>query len=334
MNLYFSKHIYILILIISLSFIIVNEKKRINFFFFEQNLEKLNYCYNYGIFIYDYPYDIGLNLFNIGDYIQSLAALQYLPKKCKPYFVDRDKIKFYKGPKIKLIMNGWNDINEGNIYASDQIEPIYVSYHLSNEKNLPKDYLVNIKKFSPVGCRDIKTRDNLIKFKINAYFSSCLTTTLDIDYRINEDKRTKEIILIDYRFGDYPEADKFILSLKEYNFSRVTKISHLLNINLTHIQRFKIAKNLLNKYARAKLIITTRLHGALPCLALNTPVIFINKKYDYKRFPGLYEFLNTIGINSKEIFDIKVNINEKGLVYNSKKFLEYSTKLKAKLRKI
>lgn len=334
MNLNLSKHKFIMILIISLLFIIVNEKKRINFFFFEQNLEKINYCHNYGIFIYDYQYETGLKLFNIGDYIQSLAALQYLPKNCKPYFVDRDKIKFYKGPKIKLIMNGWNILHEGNIYVSEQIEPIYVSYHLFNEENLPKDYLLNIKKFSPIGCRDIKTRDNLIKFKINAYFSSCLTTTLDIDYSINENKRTNEIILIDYRFGDYPQADKFILSLKAYNFSRVRNISHLFSINLTHIQRFKIAKNLLNNYAKAKLIITTRLHGALPCLGLNTPVIFINKKYDYRRFPGLYEFLNTIGINYNKIFDIKVNINEKGLVYNSKKFLEYSTKLKAKLSNI
>lgn len=334
MNLDFPKYKYVMILIISILFIIANEKNRINLFFFEQNLEKLNYCYNYGLFVYDYPYDIGIDTFNIGDYIQSLAALQYLPKKCKPYFVDRDKIKFYKGPKIKLIMNGWNNLSEGNIIVSEQIEPIYVSYHLNNEKNLNQNYLINIKKFSPIGCRDIKTRDNLIKFKINAYFSSCLTTTLDIDYKINENKRTKEIILIDYRFGDYPDADKFILSLKEYNFSKVTKLSHQYNMNLTHIQRFKIAKALLSKYARAKLIITTRLHGALPCLALNTPVIFINKKYDYRRFQGLYELLNTIGINSNQVFEIKVNLNEKGLIYNSKKFLEYSFKLKAKLRNI
>ena len=49
---------------------------------------------------------------NIGDYIQSLTALQYLPKNCKPYLVDRDTIQFYKGPKIKLIMNSWNRIRK------------------------------------------------------------------------------------------------------------------------------------------------------------------------------------------------------------------------------
>ena len=89
----------------------------------------------------------------------------------------------------------------------------------------------------------------------------------------------------------------------------------------------------MNKYSRAKLIITTRIHGALPCLALNTSVILINKNYDYKRFPGLYELLNTIGINKNKKFEIRVNIDDKGLVYNSKNFLEYSNKLKAQLRK-
>ena len=84
----------------------------------------------------------------------------------------------------------------------------------------------------------------------------------------------------------------------------------------------------MDKYARAKLVISTRLHGSLPCLAFNTPVIFINRKYDYRRFPGLYELLNTIGINSEGKFEIKVNIDDKGFVFNSKDYLEYSEKLK------
>ena len=64
-----------------------------------------------------YEYHNKENIGNIGDYIQSLAALEYLPKNCKPYFVDRDTIKFYNGPKVKLIMNSWNAIaKEINIY--------------------------------------------------------------------------------------------------------------------------------------------------------------------------------------------------------------------------
>ena len=62
---------------------IYNSKNENKFFFFEKNQDELNYCNNYGLFIYDY-FD-GRNEYiegNIGDYIQSLAALQYLPKNC------------------------------------------------------------------------------------------------------------------------------------------------------------------------------------------------------------------------------------------------------------
>ena len=286
-----------------------------NKFFFELNQNELNYCLNYGLYVYDYHYEGKIDFFNIGDYIQSLAALQYLPKKCKPYLVDRDSIQFYNGTKIKLIMNGWHNLNGGNKYVSNKIKPFYISYHLTKSKDMPEEFIKNMNNFSPIGCRDIQTRNNLIKYGIKAYFSSCLTTTLDIDYRLDKSERTNEIIFIDYKFGDYPEADKYLFSLEAYNFNKITYISHMFDINLTHIERLKFASKLLKRYAKAKLIITTRIHGALPCLALNTPVILINKKFDYDRYIGLYELLNTIGINSKKRFEIRVNINNKGLVY-------------------
>ena len=302
-----------------------------NFFFFEENQDKLNYCTEYGLFVYDYYYDKNIKYGNIGDYIQSLAALQYLPKNCKPYFIDRDRILFYKGPKVKLIMNGWFLLRPGSLGISQQIEPIFVSYHLFNDGPLPTAYLIGIKNFTPIGCRDMHTKDNLIKNGVNAYFSSCLTTTLDIDYSSKDKKRSNDIIFIDYKFGDYPKADEFLKSLKAYNFNNITHINHQFNLNLSHIDRFKLAKRLLDKYSRAKLVVTTRIHGALPCLSFKTPVILINKEYDYKRFDGIYNLLNTIGINSQNKFEIRVNISNKGLVYNSDIYVEYSKQLKNKL---
>ena len=106
-----------------------------------------------------------------------------------------------------------------------------------------------------------------------------------------------------------------------------------MSTNLSHIERFKISDSYLKKYARAKLVITTRLHAALPCLSLNTPVILVKKKYDKKRFDGLYKLLNTIGKNSKGKFKIKVNINENGMIFNSNKYKYYSNELKKKVKK-
>ena len=144
-------------------------KNNNKFFFFEKNQDELKYCNNYGLMIYNYT-----SYENIGDYIQSLAALQYLPKNCKPYFVDRNTIQYYNGPKVKLIMNSWNSIAEGTKYISNKINPIFLSYHISNINNLPSIYLKYLENFAPIGCRDTNTRDKLIKYGIKAYFTVVL----------------------------------------------------------------------------------------------------------------------------------------------------------------
>ena len=305
-----------------------------NFFFLYKQGE-LKQCKNYGIFIYNYPFiKPKAKLGNIGDYIQSLAALQYLPKNCIPVFVDRDDIENYNSSNsIIIIMNGWNRIKKGNRRISDKIYPIYVSYHINNIKYIDDVTINNFKKYQPIGCRDIFTKIALENKGINAYFSSCLTTTLDIGFSIKEDERTNEIIFIDYRFGRFPKADKYIKSLNSYNFNKVIHTKHMFNINYSHIDRFRLAKKLLERYARAKLVISTRIHGALPCLALKTPVIFVNKKYD-KRFPGLYELLNTVGINYKGEFRINVKLNNNNLVVNPKKYLKFANRLKERIKAI
>ena len=324
-NLFKISFLLILIIIIyyANNYIYKNNNK---FFFFEKNQDELKYCTNYGLMIYNYHY-----YQNIGDYIQSLAALQYLPKNCKPYLVDRNRIQYYNGPNVKLIMNSWNKIVGGTKYISDKINPIFLSYHINKPKILPRIYLQDLENYAPIGCRDTHTRDKLIKYGIKAYFSSCLTTTLDIDYAAKKRERTNDIIFTDFKFGFYSQADDYIRSLKSYNFNNITNITHYFKKKLSEIGRFKLAKKLLDKYARAKLVITTRLHVSLPCLALNTPVILVNKKFDI-RFSGLYKFLNTIGRNEENKFEIKVNVDNKGFVYNSKEYLKYSIKLKEALK--
>ena len=51
------------------------------------------------------------------------------------------------------------------------------------------------------------------------------------------------------------------------------KIEHYINDERDHNALMTLAKNLLNKYASAKLVITSRIHCAIPCLSLGTPVL-------------------------------------------------------------
>jgi hypothetical protein len=138
---------------------------------------------------------------NIGDYIQSLAARQFLPKV--DVYVDREKLYKYEGEKIKLILNGWFLHNSKNWPPSDLIEPLFISFHLSplSAKDILDEKGIRyLKKYSPIGCRDVYTKEMLIKHGIDAYYSGCLTLTLCKTYFCGS--RNKEILFVDPIFND------------------------------------------------------------------------------------------------------------------------------------
>jgi len=64
----------------------------------------------------------------------------------------------------------------------------------------------------------------------------------------------------------------------------------------TEESRFALADQLLRRYQDAKLVVTSRLHCALPCLAMGTPVVYVDVGVSKERlrFAGLAEFINTI----------------------------------------
>lgn len=68
----------------------------------------------------------------------------------------------------------------------------------------------------------------------------------------------------------------------------------------TDEERLHEAERLVRKYAKSKLVITSRIHCALPCLGLDTPVIFLKKYSDTKesacRLGGLSDLFNTITV--------------------------------------
>src|SRR5690606_16492447 len=108
----------------------------------------------------------------------------------------------------------------------------------------------------------------------------------------------------------------------------------------TENEKFEMAENLLKKYAKAKLVITSRIHCALPCLALGTPVIFVNgfdSFVDSCRFDGILELFNRIDINSKTgeftaNFPLEGKINKDTIVKNLEKHHDLADSLKEKVK--
>lgn len=75
---------------------------------------------------------------------------------------------------------------------------------------------------------------------------------------------------------------------------------HYMNDFSTDQDRLNEAERLIRMYAKASLIITSRIHCALPSLGLETPVIFIVNEKDSLssscRFDGLKELMNTVSL--------------------------------------
>lgn len=105
----------------------------------------------------------------------------------------------------------------------------------------------------------------------------------------------------------------------------------------TNDSKMDFARSLIKKYAEASLVITSRIHCALPCLGVETPVIYIDAPKletgenlrSPGRMKGLIELLNVINFNNGalQIFDKELKhtppiekITLKSKIYNSKDY--------------
>ncbi len=314
-----------------------------------------------GLLVYTEKY----NIFNIGDYIQSLAAKQFFHKI--DVLIDRENLDKYTGEKVKIILNGWFMHSPENWPPSQFINPLFVSFHINSavEKVLTNEVnIAYLKKHSPIGCRDNNTVTILREKNVEAYFSGCLTLTLAGKYKKN--KQSDIIYFVDPYFDYYDDAyhslcyiklllthynliNKITLSLYSViNIKTLKKgaafyksykdlfsdevirdavyISHIYSNTyiIGHTAKFKLADSLLKKYASAKFVVTSRIHCALPCLAIGTPVLYVEnvnqKKSSFCRLSGLTELLHVIKYNKEKLSCelIKKNKITQSFVFNNK----------------
>jgi hypothetical protein len=193
---------------------------------------------------------------NLGDHIQSIAAEQFLPRV--DTYLDRDFLSMYSDVEAAIILNGWFMENPFMFPPPESLKPLLTSFHVADKRLLSPAGIAYLKKHGPIGCRDFYTEELLKQHGIDAYFSGCLTLTLEKPKKYGD-----KIIAVD--------VCKSVLS--PFGVQDV--------VHLTHMQHDrKIAEQYLNEYNEAQLVITKRLHVAFPCIAFKTPVIFIIKPDD------------------------------------------------------
>jgi len=247
-------------------------------------------------FVYDTP--------NIGDNIQTIAQLGFLPEGADVVSVSRDELNKYEGESRYCIMNGWFTHSPGNWPPGEKINPLFVSFHISRNQIASKKYRAFYKKHEPIGCRDQATVRKLKKIGVDAVFTGCLTLTLN---NPNEGRRGDDVVVCESHLeGDHlPSAPRLFERLIPSDIKRDAKyVRH--GVRNKHknnyVYKTRKALRLLDLYSTAKLVITSRLHCALPCIAMGTPVVFLHEEWSSdERFEGYREILNGYGPSANEI---------------------------------
>lgn len=235
---------------------------------------------------------------NIGDDIQTYAQRRFLPRV--DYWIDRESLHIFSPDeeyKVALIMNAWFMYTPQNWPPSPYIYPLFISTHFSKyhvqwlklkeEKySLAQRYL---KENEPIGCRDASTLQMLQELGIEAYFSGCLTLTLQ---PFSDVKKQDYICLVDVP----PEATEYVKK-KGYNVRIMSHDNSALK-KMSPQERLEQAERYLKIYQGARCVLTSRLHCALPCTGLGTPVLVLYAPEYDERFSSLKRFLHTTDLES------------------------------------
>ena len=257
---------------------------------------------------------------NLGDYIQTLALLGNLARHTDVTFSGDDGLgalatelqeriqpdlrvpdakgsvhlvpvdrEFSSGGNVPegtwMIAFGWHmhplfDLRYDFPYHPN-IRPLFISFHVNRLDMLTDEAQDYLRRHGPVGCRDWSTVFLLLSAGIDAFFSGCLTTTLDMlfppreaAYRGNGvvgviDRPTKAA------GRDVRKVRHYSHQADEYRYTSLTDGVRNASAVLAAYQR---------ELDRA---VTGRLHAYLPLTALGVPVDFENPSPGDIRFAGL-----------------------------------------------
>lgn len=238
---------------------------------------------------------------NIGDDIQSFSAAQLLPSV--DYYIEREQLDVFRpieNEPVNTIMNGWFMHNKLAWPVSNCINPLYISMHFMKDDPLKveNDFLKGIggedlKVHAPVGCRDRETQMLLEENGIATYFSGCLTLTLEAKFpRLDVPPYVCLVDVapevVDYVKTQYPDLEVKVIEHVP------NKMPALVKQDAPWNDRFETVEKLLTIYQNARAVITTRLHCAMPCLALETPVLLLTDIWFEKgRFDGLSSLVHS-----------------------------------------
>lgn len=227
---------------------------------------------------------------NVGDWVQSMGVIKTYSEMGLTYEdlvkIDRRDLNEYRGEKVVLPLGGFFDkmFRRKCFPLSEDIIPVFLGFHCTDEKIMK--YLGKYKD-SFFGCRDLATASMVGKTLgtfDKVFMSGCFSLCLD---KRQVSERQSKIYLVDVIPELFPYIPKEIKEKAEYGTQISMDFIPMSNAEADE-KALAFTRNWLNTLKEnAKLVITSRLHLALPCVALGIPVIVARKYHeDTDRYSG------------------------------------------------
>lgn len=253
---------------------------------------------------------------NIGDHVQTVASLGHLVRQSNLEFtgdeallpfigelqervrpelrrdeakgrmrlmkVDRDVSSYAEIPPDTWMLGfGWFmhpvfGIRYG-LPFHDNVRPIFVSFHCNKRQLLDDETVEYLRRYGPIGCRDWTTVDLLLSRDVPAFFSGCLTTTINTVFPDSDEVAASD-------------APTGYVDVKSPPEGAVTYRHSSDAIRFRTFERnCRDAIDLLETYRREhSTVVTSRLHCYLPARSIGVKADFVPKNRADVRFAGLY----------------------------------------------
>ena len=257
---------------------------------------------------------------NIGDYVQTLAMLGNLARFQRARFTGGDglgelvtSLQGRVRPELRIdggeadvhLMPVSRDFSEGDDIPEDtwmvafgwhmhsmfrlrfglpyhpNLNPVFVSFHVNTIKALTPEAIEYLKAHGPIGCRDWTTVDLLLSAGVDAFFTGCLSTTVNAVFpEIDDVERDQP--------GVVAAIDAPVAGVKTKR--PIEELTHgdprYREADL--VEGTRLAVELLETYQRRyRRIVTSRLHSYLPATSLGVRVTFKPRRIGDVRFDGL-----------------------------------------------
>ena len=257
---------------------------------------------------------------NIGDEVQGLASTQWLP--AVDIHMDRDEMS--AGPELNrtlnslppnavtVIMNGWYGVMSMVWPPIKAIRPIplamYFSSYLFNKIVAAPNGLDWMDEHAPIGARDTLTQERFTSANVTTFFSACMTLTMQ-RHRVAKASECPILIV------DVVEEVLRLLPPGVVESACMAKPEWLgpRSEQANGVARNEAAFRLLDRYSSAKVVLTSRLHAALPSAAMGATVVIYGAEKmpgggkGMERFAGLLDFVHYVDISDAEAAQAKIN---------------------------